>query len=328
MSTAFANQPPAGMSIDVEDWFMASNLASAVDASSWSRRESRVEANTDRVLQGLADHGITGTFFVLGWVAERFPTLIDRIGGAGHELAAHGMNHEPVHSLSVEAFRDDVRRCKGLLEQRTGHAVHGYRAPDFSITEWAVDVLQEVGFTYDSSAFPMLGNQRYGTLRDMDARDPVREILADADVHCYNHKVLDALVGEVLRQDGHRGQLVHRHIEEPLNLRRVQVHGQHPVGPGGGQQVRHQPRRYRHPGLVFLVGSPVAVVGHHCGDAPGRCPLAGVYHYQQFHQVVVDRGADGLDDKHVPLADVLQDTHEGVVVGELERLDLPTGIPR
>ena len=184
VSTAFANQPPAGMSVDVEDWFMASNLASAVDASSWSRRESRVEASTDRVLQGLADHGITGTFFVLGWVAERCPALIDRIGGAGHEVAAHGMNHEPVHALSAAAFRDDVRRCKDLLEQRTGQAVHGYRAPDFSITEWAVDVLQEVGFTYDSSAFPKLGNRRYGTLRDMDARDPVREIRAGFHEAC------------------------------------------------------------------------------------------------------------------------------------------------
>ena len=164
------------MSIDVEDWFMVSNLASAVDPSSWSRRESRIERNTDRVLVQLADHGVPATFFVLGWAAERFPALVERIGRAGHEIAAHGMNHARVHSLSAEQFRDDVTRCKDILEQLSGQAVHGYRAPDFSITEWAVDILQEVGFTYDSSAFPVLGRHRYGSIANTDAREPVSEI--------------------------------------------------------------------------------------------------------------------------------------------------------
>lgn len=176
MSTIVEGQPPAGMSIDVEDWFMVSNLESVIDASSWSRRESRVEANTDCVLECLADHGTTATFFVLGWVAKRFPGLVDRIFRAGHEVAAHGMTHKPVHSLSASEFRDDVTRCKDLLEQRTGRAVYGYRAPDFSITEWAVDVLRDAGFTYDSSAFPVLGKHRYGAIGNMDAREPVREI--------------------------------------------------------------------------------------------------------------------------------------------------------
>lgn len=176
MSAFAERQPPAGMSIDVEDWFMVSNLASAIEASSWSRRESRIERNTDRLLERLADREILATFFVLGWVAERFPALVDRICRAGHEIAAHGMTHEPVHSLSVEKFRDDVTRCKNILEERSGQAVYGYRAPDFSITEWAIDVLQDVGYTYDSSAFPVLGAHRYGVLGNMDARNPVRQI--------------------------------------------------------------------------------------------------------------------------------------------------------
>ena len=155
---------------------MVSNLESVIDPSSWGRRETRVEASVDRMLELLADHGITSTFFVLGWVAKRFPTLVDRIYGAGHEIGAHGMNHDRVHSFSISRFRDDVTRCKDILEQRTGHAVQGYRAPDFSITEWAIDVLQDVGFTYDSSAFPMLRPSRYGTVRNMDARSPVWEI--------------------------------------------------------------------------------------------------------------------------------------------------------
>lgn len=166
---------------------MASNLASVVDASSWSRRESRVEANTDRMLERLADHGVTATFFVLGWVAERFPALIERIGDGGHELAAHGMMHQPVHSLTVDEFKNDVTRCKDLLEQCAGRPVHGYRAPDFSITEWAIDVLQDVGFTYDSSAFPVMGKTRYGTIANMDACEPVKEVrpgFHEAGVSC------------------------------------------------------------------------------------------------------------------------------------------------
>lgn len=176
MSSIVERQPPAAMSIDVEDWFMVSNLASVVDASSWSGHESRVERNTDLVLRRLADYGVTATFFILGWVAKRCPALVDRIHRAGHEIAAHGMNHQPVHSLSANEFRDDVTLCKNILEQRTGQAVHGYRAPDFSITEWAVDVLQDVGYTYDSSAFPILGPHRYGAIDNIDAREPVKEI--------------------------------------------------------------------------------------------------------------------------------------------------------
>ena len=99
MNAIVEGQPPAGMSIGVEDWFMVSNLASAIDASSWSRRESRVEENTDRLLGHLAEQGVTATFFMLGWVAERFPALLDRIHRAGHEIGAHDMNHEPVSEI-------------------------------------------------------------------------------------------------------------------------------------------------------------------------------------------------------------------------------------
>ena len=176
MNTIVESQPPAGMSIDVEDWFMANNLTSATDSSSWDLQESRIEQNIDCMLHCLSEYEMVATFFVLGWIAKRFPVLVDRIHRAGHEIGAHGMNHEPIHSLSPSHFRDDVAICKDILEQRTGQAVHGYRAPDFSITEWAVDVLQEVGYSYDSSAVPILVRNRYGVIANMDAREPVREI--------------------------------------------------------------------------------------------------------------------------------------------------------
>lgn len=176
MNASSTVQPPAAMSIDVEDWFQVENLKSVVDASTWDERESRVERNTDRMLELLAQHGITSTCFILGWVAQRFPELISRIADAGHEIACHGTNHDLIYSLSPDAFRDDVKQCKELLEQQTGREVVGYRAPSFSITDWAIDILQELGFTYDSSAFPTVAHDRYGTLEGMNASEPIKEI--------------------------------------------------------------------------------------------------------------------------------------------------------
>ena len=176
MKTSTTTQPPAAMSIDVEDWFQVENLKSVVQADSWEDRESRVERNTDRMLQLLDEHEVTCTCFILGWVAERFPELVKRIADAGHEIASHGTNHDLIYSLSHDAFREDVRRSKDTLEQLTGHVVRGYRAPSFSITDWAIDILQELGFTYDSSAFPTVAHDRYGKLEGMNAAEPVKEI--------------------------------------------------------------------------------------------------------------------------------------------------------
>ena len=110
MTTTVERQPPARMSIDVEDWFMVGNLASAMDASTWSRRDSRIERNTDLVLGRLADHGISATFFVLGWVATRFPAPVDRISRAGGEIAAHGMKRAPVREIRP-VFHDACIAC-------------------------------------------------------------------------------------------------------------------------------------------------------------------------------------------------------------------------
>src|SRR5262245_7633612 len=152
------------MSIDVEDWFQVENLRSAIPRESWESRTLRVERNMDRMLELMAETGVSCTCFVLGWIAERRPSLVARIADEGHEIASHGYGHDLIGTLSPDAFRDDVERSKKILEDVSGVEVTGYRAPSFSITDWAIPILQEAGYTYDSSSFPTIAHDRYGTL--------------------------------------------------------------------------------------------------------------------------------------------------------------------
>ncbi len=153
-------QGPAthAMTIDVEDWFQVQAYADVISRDEWDSLPSRVEANTDRVLALFARAGVIGTFFTLGWVAERKPALVRRIVAAGHELASHGYGHAKVDSIGAEAFRADVDRARKLLEDVGGVSVRGYRAPTFSIgshTPWAWSILAETGHTYSSSVYPV-----------------------------------------------------------------------------------------------------------------------------------------------------------------------------
>lgn len=164
MSVAAAQPIVNAMTVDVEDYFHVSNFADAIRPEDWPRFESRVEANTQKVLEVLAAHDVAATFFVLGWVAERYPGLVQAIRAAGHEVACHGYAHKLVYQSSPQEFRTDVRRAKKLLEDVTGTAVIGYRAPSFSVVRsslWALDILAEEGFRYDSSIFP-IRHDRYG----------------------------------------------------------------------------------------------------------------------------------------------------------------------
>jgi polysaccharide deacetylase family protein (PEP-CTERM system associated) len=153
--------PPVtnAMSVDVEDWFQVQAFAGVIARDAWEGLERRVEANTDRVLALFAAAKLRATFFTLGWVAERHPRLVRRIVEAGHELASHGHGHELVHAIGPEKFRADVARAKAVLEDAGGVAVHGYRAPTFSIAPrlapWAHAVLAETGHAYSSSVFPV-----------------------------------------------------------------------------------------------------------------------------------------------------------------------------
>lgn len=151
-------------SVDVEDYFQVGAFEKAVPRDSWDRLEHRVEGNTRRLLDLCERHQVKGTFFCLGWVAERWPQLVRDIRDAGHELGTHGQDHRRVTTLTPAEFREDVRRSKGTIEDIAGVEVIGYRAPNYSIvreTLWAVDVLVEEGFRYDSSIFP-IRHDRYG----------------------------------------------------------------------------------------------------------------------------------------------------------------------
>lgn len=145
-------------SVDVEEYFQVQALESVVGREAWDRHPSRVEASTDRILALLAEREMTGTFFTLGWIAERFPQLVRRIVAGGHEVASHGYLHRRITTLSPDEFRDDVRRARAQLEQVAGTEVVGFRAPSFSIVpgmEWAFEILVEEGYRYDSSVFPI-----------------------------------------------------------------------------------------------------------------------------------------------------------------------------
>jgi polysaccharide deacetylase family protein (PEP-CTERM system associated) len=152
------------MSIDVEDYFHVSVFDGIVPRSQWDTMESRVIRNTERLLDIFDEFEVHSTFFVLGWVGERHPELVKTIAARGHEVASHGYAHRLVYDQTRAAFRDDVRRAKAILEEASGRRVIGYRAPSYSITPrslWALDILIEEGYAYDSSIFP-IRHDRYG----------------------------------------------------------------------------------------------------------------------------------------------------------------------
>jgi len=155
------------MTVDVEDYFQVSAFDNVVSRGSWDAFDSRVERNTNRLLESFDRAGVHATFFVLGWVAERFPSLVRLIAQTGHEVASHGYHHRLLYTQTPGQFREDVRSAKGILEDVIGMPVRGFRAPSYSIVAsslWALDVLIEEGYAYDTSIFP-IHHDRYG-IRD------------------------------------------------------------------------------------------------------------------------------------------------------------------
>jgi len=152
------------MSCDLEEYFQVQACEGVVARDQWAAQPSRLEPSTERVLALLDEAEAKATFFVLGWNAARHPELVRRIAAAGHEVASHGYGHRMITEQTPEEFRDDVRRAKALLEDLAGQPVVGFRAPTFSITErtrWALAILAEEGYRYDSSIFP-IRHDRYG----------------------------------------------------------------------------------------------------------------------------------------------------------------------
>jgi polysaccharide deacetylase family protein (PEP-CTERM system associated) len=152
------------LTVDVEDYFHVSAFAGQVPRTQWDLCESRVCRNTERLLALFERVGVHATFFVLGWVAERYPQLVREIQRAGHELASHSYDHRLVYDMTPAAFVADLRRAQSVIEDAAGVRITGYRAPSFSITTsslWALDLLASEGYTYDASIYP-IRHDRYG----------------------------------------------------------------------------------------------------------------------------------------------------------------------
>jgi polysaccharide deacetylase family protein (PEP-CTERM system associated) len=147
------------MTVDVEDYFHVQAFADVIDRDQWDRHPLRVEQNTRRVLEMFQEFNVRATFFVLGWVAERCAKLIREIADAGHEVGCHGYAHQPIYGGDEDTFRQDLRHAVEVIENVVGHRIRSYRAPSYSITTktlWALDVLAEEGFAFDSSIFPVV----------------------------------------------------------------------------------------------------------------------------------------------------------------------------
>jgi polysaccharide deacetylase family protein (PEP-CTERM system associated) len=152
------------MTVDVEDYFHVQAFAGTIDRRRWDTYPLRVEQNTRRVLEMFHEFNVRATFFVLGWVAERCPNLVREIAHAGHEVGCHGYAHQPIYGGDEVAFRQDLRHAVGVIENIVGRRLRSYRAPSYSITKktmWALDVLAEEGFEFDSSIFPVV-HDNYG----------------------------------------------------------------------------------------------------------------------------------------------------------------------
>ena len=152
------------LTIDVEDYFQVSAFAPHIDRADWDTRECRVERNVHRILDMLDQHSTQATFFTLGWIAQRYPQLVKQIVNRGHELASHGFGHERASDLTEQAFLEDIRSAKAILEDLSGQEVRGYRAPSFSIGKsnlWAFDCLADTGHRYSSSIYP-IAHDHYG----------------------------------------------------------------------------------------------------------------------------------------------------------------------
>jgi polysaccharide deacetylase family protein (PEP-CTERM system associated) len=162
--SANPHEPTNYLTVDVEDYFHVSAFEDIVGVDNWGSYTPRVVNNTQQILSLFDKHDVKATFFVLGWVAEKFPELVKEIDRKGHEIGCHSYFHRLVYNLSPAEFKKDTQEAKDILEQIIGRKVLGYRAPSYSITKrslWALDILEELGFHYDSSIFPIY-HDRYG----------------------------------------------------------------------------------------------------------------------------------------------------------------------
>ncbi len=155
---------------DVEEWFQVENFKSVIKRGDWENKQSSVQENTRKILDILKEHQIESTFFILGWIAEMFPKLIEDIKACGHEIASHGYKHDLVSTLDDQVIYDDVKKSRSILENIIGEKIIGYRAPSFSVTNNLINILSDLGFSYDSSYNPFQLNDRYGSITVPDKK--------------------------------------------------------------------------------------------------------------------------------------------------------------
>ncbi len=176
------------LSIDVEDWFCVNNMSGTIRREDWEVCESRVVRNTDRILNILKQHYTKATFFILGWVAERFPDIVRKIDEEGHEIATHGYSHSLLPSLSPEEFEDDLAMSIEVLSRHTTQDIIGFRAPSFTITKktlWALETLKKYGIKYDSSVFPVGFHPDYGVRESPLSPYQIADNLLEFPLGCF-----------------------------------------------------------------------------------------------------------------------------------------------
>lgn len=263
------------MTVDVEDYFHASAFDRIVSRESWSARESRVVRNTEVLLECFERADVKATFFILGWVAERCPQLVRDIAASGHEVASHGYYHQLIYTLTLDQFREDVRRAKATIEDACGRQVRGYRAPSFSIVHpslWALDVLIEEGYSYDASIFP-IRHDRYG--------------IPDAPRHTH---VIDRNRRKAARRKAERGDEPRRSrhgtrsiVEVPAATVRL---GNRNLPIAGGGYFRLLPYAWTHWGMARAnrEGDPVVFYIHPWEVDPGqpRLPVGRLTSWRHY----------------------------------------------
>ncbi len=253
------NTPTGVVSVDVEDYFHAESFSDIVERPRWDSYPSRVESNTRRLLEVLANLNVHGTFFVLGWVAERYPALVREIAASGHELGCHSYWHRLIYKLSPAEFCEDTKRAKSVIEQISGQPVRGYRAPTYSVIDssaWALEILAELGFSYDSSIFP-IRHDRYG--------------MPDAPRAPFRFQTPSGPMTEF-----------------PITTFRLAGHNM-PVG--GGGYLRLLPSLYTHLGLqrVQKEGLPIVIYIHPWEIDPDQPRLAGRFTSRLRHYTNLSR---------------------------------------
>lgn len=283
------------LTVDVEDYFHVSAFEGVISPSGWDSMPHRVVGNTMRVLELFAEYRVRGTFFVLGWVAEKYPFLVRHIADAGHEIASHGCSHRRLHHLNRSEVREELYRSRVMLEDMTGTPVKGYRAPSWSIcssTLWVLDELIELGYRYDSSIFPIY-HDLYG--------------IPDAPRLPY-----------VIRRDG--GTL----LEFPPTTYPLSIAGwrwNFPVAGGGYLRLLH-PQMVQH-GIhhVNLREGTPAVLYFHPWEIDPKQPRVGVRGKSRFrHYLNLDKMESRLRyllarNRFSSMSDVLQQSDTDIVVG-------------